>query len=371
MENNKIITLVSNNYWTLFKFRSDVINNFINKGYRVNLIAKKDKYHKKFNNDKIQKFFIPLSERSLNIINEIRTLYSLYKIYSKNKSDLSFHFTIKPNIYASIITKIFGIKTISFITGIGHIFIKSPFLLKKIIIKLYQYSLKNSKEVWFTNIHDKKIFIENKIISSQKTRIVPGAGFNFTESPCNYKNTNEVKFLMVSRLQKEKGIVEFLQAARYFKNEDNISFTLVGDFNQKDPSCISPKDLSDYINDKSIIYYNYQANIKPLILESSCLIHPSYREGISTIIIEAAAHKRPIITTRVPGCIDIISNESFGILCEAKNTTSLINGIKVFLSKSSEDKINMTNKLYDFVKINFNRKDIIETYNSALEYIHH
>ena len=93
--------------------------------------------------------------------------------------------------------------------------------------------MKNSSEVWFTNIHDKKIFIENKIISSQKTRIVPGAGFNFTESPSNYKNKNEVKFLMVSRLQKEKGIVEFLQAARYFKKEDNISFTLVGDLESK------------------------------------------------------------------------------------------------------------------------------------------
>ena len=173
MKNNKTITMVSNNYWTLFKFRYDIVDYFIQQGYQVNLIAKRDKFHEHFDNVKINKFFIPLAERGLNIVNEIITLYSIYKIYKKNKSDLSFHFTIKPNIYASLITNILKIKTISFITGIGHIFINKRPFLKRIIVNLYKYSLKNCEEVWFTNIHDKKLFIENSIITSQKTRIVP------------------------------------------------------------------------------------------------------------------------------------------------------------------------------------------------------
>jgi glycosyltransferase involved in cell wall biosynthesis len=366
---NKTITLISNNYWTLYKFRFDIVDNFINQGYSINLIAKKDDFHDKFTNKNIKKYFIPLTERGINIFNEIKTFYYLYKIYKNINSDLSFHFTIKPNIYASIISSFFKIKTISFITGIGHIFINKKLFLKKIIIMLYKYSLKNCLEVWFTNKHDKELFIKNGIIKNQSTRIVPGAGAIINENPGEYEDHATTIFLMVSRLHKEKGVIEFLQSAREYKNNNKVNFILIGDLDDSDSNSIKQSSLQSYINDNSITHYGYQNNIKEFLKKSSCIIHPSYREGISTIIIEAAALKIPVITTSVPGCMDIILDESYGILCQPQNTKSLKMSIRKFLNTSYDDKINMTNKTFNFVKNNFNRKDIIKTYDSALKFI--
>ena len=129
-EDTKTIALVSNNYWTLYKFRYDVVQMFIKKEYKVILIAGKDSFHTNFKNNNITKIFLPIDERGMNPFSEIKTILSLYRIYKHIKTDLVMHFTIKPNIYGSLMSKILDIKSISFITGIGHIFLKKKSLIK-------------------------------------------------------------------------------------------------------------------------------------------------------------------------------------------------------------------------------------------------
>ncbi|MBH44247.1 MAG: hypothetical protein CMD88_02170 [Gammaproteobacteria bacterium] len=363
---NKTITLVSNNYWTLYKFRYDVIEMFVKKGYKVNLIAHKDKYHLNFDSERINKYFIPVEVRSTNILTELKTFISLYNIYKDLKTDIIIHFTIKPNIYGSILARYFKIKSISFITGVGYIFTSKKYFLRKIIALLYRYSLKNNYEVWFTNNSDKMLFLKNKIIDkSQKTDIVPGAGINFCDTlNKNIKKdkSNKIKFLMISRVVKDKGVLEFIKTAQHFKSQAKLEFTLIGSYNKDITGSIDHNILQEAINNKTITYYDYQDNILEYIEQSTCIVQPSYREGISTILLESASLKKPIITTDVPGCIDVIPDNNYGIICKSKDYKSLILAIEKFLTLTTDQIDSMVNNTYKYVKSNFNRKDILKKY---------
>ena len=226
--NQKSIAMVSNNYWTLYKFRYDVIKMLIDEGYIIHLIAKNDSYEKKFKHKNIHIHFLSLEERGKNLFKELRTFASIYMLHKKIKPSLIFNFTLKPNIYSNLSAAILNIKTISMITGLGYIFIKANVLYRTIVILILRLSLKKSQEVWFTNKHDEEFFRKIKIITLQKTSIVPGAGVRIKNGAFKRKKNNgHYVFLMVSRLLKEKGTSEFLEAANFFKKDLSKEFILI------------------------------------------------------------------------------------------------------------------------------------------------
>ena len=368
MKNNKSITLVSNNYWTLYKFRYEVIELFLSEGFQINLIAKNDNYSDKFTNKNIKKYYIDLNGRGVSITEEIKTFFQLYKIYKSLNSNLFFHFTIKPNIYGSIICRILSIKSISFITGIGHIFIYKN-MLQKIIILLYRFSLSRVSEVWFTNKADQILFDNLNITKKNKTKIVSGSGIEVPEETESYQHSEKKIFLMVSRLQIEKGVVEYLRCSEKYKNNPDVTFMLIGDSVSTDPSSINMNQVKPYIDNNSIIYKKYQENILKYMKAASCIILPSYREGISTVLLEASIMKRPIITTNVPGCIDIIKDQSYGILCKARNEESLMDAVNVFLNLDQKKISNMVEKTFEYVSQNFSKKNVLKEYKNAIQYL--
>lgn len=343
---------------------------FIKKEYKVILIAGKDSFHTNFKNNNITKIFLPIDERGMNPFSEIKTILSLYRIYKHIKTDLVMHFTIKPNIYGSLMSKILDIKSISFITGIGHIFLKKKSLIKTLITIVYKYALSSNKEVWFTNKSDKDLFIKNRIINNDTNiRIVPGAGVVFKKYPIMPKKKDMTSFLMIARIIKDKGVMEFLKIAEIYKNDPNTTFTLIGALNENERGSIDREYLKKYIQSKAIIYSDYQDDVTIPLREASCLIHPSYREGISTVLLEAASTKTPIITTTVPGCIDVVPDESYGLLCEPRNVNSLRRAVENFLSLDQDGKDKMTGKTFIYVKKNYSREAVLKNYERLDDYI--
>ena len=367
--NKKSIAMVSNNYWTLYKFRYDVIKMLVDEGHIIHLIAKNDSYQKQFKHKNIHIHFLSLEERGKNIFKELRTFASIYKLHKKIKPSLIFNFTLKPNIYSNLSAMILNIKTISMITGLGHIFIKANSFYRNIVILLLRLSLKKSQEIWFTNKHDEEYFRKLKIVSLQKTSIVPGAGViinsrNFKRK----KNNNSYIFLMVSRLLKEKGTSEFLDAASFFKNDQSKKFILVGAHTPNEDHV--SKILLNKMNENNIVtYLPYTDNIESLFAKADCVVLPSYREGISTVLLEAASLKIPIITSNVPGCIDIILNEDHGFLCNKSDSESLIKQIIKFTQINNQNPRNidmMVERTYKHISENFNRSDIIDKYKEIV-----
>ena len=363
--NQKSIAMVSNNYWTLYKFRYDVIQMLINEGYIIHLIAKNDSYQKQFKHKNIHLHFLSLEERGKNIFKELKTFALIYKLQKRIKPSLIFNFTLKPNIYSNLSAMILNIKTISMITGLGHIFIKANSFYRNIVILLLRLSLKKSQEIWLTNKHDEEYFRKLKIISMQKTSIVPGAGVKINNRNIKRKENNGTYvFLMASRLLKEKGTSEFLDAANFFKSDESKKFILVG-AHTSDQDHVSIKLLENMKQNEIISYLPYTDDLDSLFTEADCVVLPSYREGMSTILLEAASLKIPIITSNVPGCIDIVLNEDYGFLCSKSDSASLIKQIIKFTQINNQNPKNidmMVERTYKHVSENFNRTDIIDKY---------
>tara|TARA_Y100000996_G_scaffold409609_1_gene390556 strand:+ start:6 stop:1136 length:1131 start_codon:yes stop_codon:yes gene_type:complete len=374
--NKKSISIVSNNFWTIYKFRYDIVKLLIQNGYHINLLAGEDSYIEKFDNPNITTVKIPINDRGMNLIQEINTFRKIYVIHKKLRPDLVFNFTLKPNIYSSFVCRYLNIPFISMITGLGHVFISDRNILKKLITFLLLHSLKKSLEVWFTNKSDKAYFQENKIVSNQHIKIIPGAGAIIPDVEAEYKHyNNSITFVMIARLLKEKGVEEYLSTATQFntifkndKDRKNIKFILIG--SHKNDSNYVSKRLIENLNKTNIIQYEkYTDRITDVLEKANCIILPSYREGMSTVLLEAAVLKIPIITSSVPGCIDIVPDESYGTLCKPANTASLLNAICRFLKLDEETLRSQTLKTYNHVKNNHNRHKVFEAYKQTLKYI--
>ena len=366
---NKNISIVSNNFWTIYKFRFDVVRMLIKKGYHINLIAGDDSYIDKFDHPQITKISIPMNERGMNLFQELNTFIEIYKIHKLTKPSLVFNFTLKANIHSGIICRFLNIKYISMITGLGHIFIGKKIIVKYIIMIFLSFALKKSSEIWFTNNFDRIYYKKNKICTSQITKILPGAGADFKKNKIvNTKSNKKISFIMIARLLKEKGIEEYINTATHFKDYKDLSFVLLGS-HKNEKSYISKIILEESINNRIIDYYGYKEDIMPFMEKASCIILPSYREGMSTILLEAATLRIPIITTKVPGCIDIIPDDSYGTLCEACSTKSLIEAVSKYMLLNEDQLKEQTLKTYNHVKDNYSRAKVLDIYKESLRYV--
>tara|TARA_B110000858_G_scaffold168734_1_gene197392 strand:- start:43 stop:1152 length:1110 start_codon:yes stop_codon:yes gene_type:complete len=366
---NKSISIVSNNFWTIYKFRFDIVMMLLDKGYHLYLIAGNDSYVSKFNHPQITKILIPMSERGMNLFQEFNTFMAIYNTHKSAKPDLVFNFTLKANIYSGIVCRFLNIKYISMITGLGHIFIGKKIITKYVITILLSMALKKSLEIWFTNNFDRIYYKKNRINDFQVTKIVPGAGADFKiNKPMMARNNKVISFIMIARLLKEKGVEEYINAANHFKNNKSLKFTLLGS-HKNEKSYISKVILEKSINDGVIDYHDHREDTMPFMEQTSCVILPSYREGMSTVLLEAGILKIPIITTKVPGCIDIIPDDSYGTLCEASNTASLIKAINRHILLSENELKEQTLKVYNHIRDNYSRTKVLSIYKDSLKYI--
>ena len=364
---HKHITFFSNNFWTLYKFREDAINLFIKNGYKVNLIGKYDGFEQKFSDININKYNLPIDERGYNPIKELVLFIKVFLLYRKIPSDIFYHYTIKPNLYGSLSARLLNYRYISFITGLGSLFIKPKSFLRYIAIILYRISLKNSDEIWFTNNSDLNDFLKYKVISSRiKTKIVPGCGVSPSFFYPKTKQINKKNILMIARLQSEKGVNEYLHLADKYKNL-GYNFTLVGSFNSSDPSRIKLSILKSLVSDKIISYIPFTSNVLSLYDSADCFILPSYREGLSTVLVEAVSRKIPIITCNVPGCVEVIPNESYGFLCNPRDKESLCDAFERYINCPIESLTSKINRAHDHAYKNYSKDVILAHYSSKID----
>ena len=330
------------------------------------MIGKYDGFEQKFSDANINKYNLHIDERGYNPIKEFILLINVFLLYKKIPSDIFYHYTIKPNLYGSISARLLNYRYISFITGLGSLFIKSKSFLRKIAIILFIFSLKKSDEIWFTNNSDLNDFLSYKILSPKmKTKIVPGCGVSTSFFYPKKKYINKKNILMIARLQSEKGVNEYFYLANKYKNL-GYNFTIVGSINSSDPSRIKLSTLKSLISDKIISHIPFVPDVLSLYDSADCLILPSYREGLSTVLVEAASRKVPIITTTVPGCIDVIPNESYGFLCNPRDKDSLCEAFNRYIQCSDDQISAMINKTHDHAHKCFSKDIILNHYSSKI-----
>ena len=335
------ILFSSNISWSIYHFRKGLLQSLQDDGHQIVAVAQKDKYSEKLINLGFEYYPLNINNNSKNPLKDLWLIYKYIKTYRKIKPDIILHNAIKPNIYGTIAAGFLGIPTINNISGLGTLFIKKS--LSTYIAKfLYKFSQKFATTVFFQNEYDRDLFLKEKLVKKQKTKIIPGSGVN-TEKFHQRLNTNEnnqsFEFLFIARLIKDKGLMEYLEAAKILKEKYNekVTFSILGPFYQANETAFKPEELQKWIDKGIINYLGETDNVAKEIAHTDSVVLPSYREGLSKVLIEASAMEKPIVTTDVPGCKDVVIDNYNGFLCQAKNSNDLADKMeKMFLLPKSQ-----------------------------------
>lgn len=334
------IVISINTSWNVYNFRFNLIKKLQNLGHSIIAVAPKDVYVSKLEELNVKCYHVSLKSNGTNPLNDMGLVYQYYKLYGELKPDCILSYTIKPNIYGNFAARILNIPSINTITGLGTLFIKKS-IATHIGKLLYRFSLAFSYHVFFQNSYDKTLFIKNKLVTEKITSIVPGSGVDVDKFDCDRTKNIANKFLFVGRLISDKGVFEYLDAAvLVLKKYPKKEFLLVGELDSQNNTAISKKQIEKYTsNYNQITYLGKTDDIKKVLKSVDVMILPSYREGLSRSLLEAAAMKLPIITTNVPGCKDIVVDGYNGFLCNLKSKSSLKNKIIKMIDLNEKERL--------------------------------
>jgi glycosyltransferase involved in cell wall biosynthesis len=341
-------------------------------GYQIIVLAPKDSYSELFQDYDFEYHDIEMNNKGTNPIEDLKLTISYYKILKKIKPDLMLNYTIKPNIYGTIAANLLKIPTINNIAGLGTLFVNENFITK-IAKYLYKYSQDKASKVFFQNNEDFELFTSSGLVDINKSDVLPGSGVN-TEifKPIEKtKNLEKVVFLLISRMLWDKGVGEYVEAARILtKKYPNVEFQLLGFLDVVNNSAISKEQMDTWVNEGIINYLGTSDNVKNEISNADCMVLPSfYREGTPRTLLESASMAKPIVTTDNIGCKDVVNDEESGYLCRIKDATDLASKLELIINMSEEERKAMGQKGREKIKKEFDEKIVIDKYLDAVKQI--
>ena len=373
MNSGKKIVIVDNMAWSIFNFHLSVIKKLTAAGYQIIIAAPVDEYISKINKSYYKKY-IPLKHlnpQGQSFSHELLLIRELYLLYKAEKPDLIINYTIKPNIFGNIAARLAGMRTVSVITGLGYTFLNSG-PVNYLIRKLYKWALKKTEKLIVLNKDDFELFTENNSFPKEKTLIFPGTGINtnFFRPLPNPRQDDKFVFLFIGRLLYDKGIREFVDAAKQVRQICKKSeFWVVGDLNPGNPSAVSKEEFLKWTESKTIRYFGTTKEIRKFIKYSDAIVLPSYREGVPRSVMEGMSMEKPIITTDVAGCRETVEDGINGFIVPPKDSLALAEAITKVYNLSKEDLSEMGRESRQYVLEKFDEKIIVSSYLKLLKKI--
>jgi len=364
----KKIAIVSNLSWNLYNFRLSLMKAMQDAGYEVIAIAAYDNYSQKIIDAGFEFHPIHINSQGTNPLDDLKTTIEFYKLFKEISPDFICQYTIKPNIYGSFVARALDIKTINNIAGLGTPFIEEGWVTK-VVKFLYKLSQAKVDKVFFQNRDDFELFVSEGLVPLSKSDILPGSGVDTNRfRPQKRELRNTVRFLLVSRMIWEKGIGEYVEAARAIKRKySHVEFDLLGFLDVANPGAITKAEMEKWVNEGVINYLGVSDRVDEVIATGDCVVLPSYyREGTPKTLLESASCGKPIITTNSIGCRDVVDDTVTGYLCEPRSSEDLIEKIELFLKLSEEKKREMGQKSRLKIEREFDEKIVIEKYIETL-----
>lgn len=357
-----IILVIANNDIGLYKFRKELLQKLIDDGNEVYISLPNGNLVQPMV-DKGCKFIdTAVDRRGINPVTDLKLLLNYRKMIGKVKPDFIITYTIKPNVYAGIVSAIKHKKYAINITGLGTAFQKQGLFLK-LIVMLYKFACKKAHTVIFENCENMKLFLDYGIVKEEQCLLNAGAGVNLEEYPFEeYPPTDKTRFLFIGRIMQEKGIDELFDAAKRIKHEyDNVEFDVVGMYEDN-----YEETVNRLVDDGIINFYGYQQDVKPFIKQSHCFVLPSWHEGMANTNLECGAMGRPIITSNIHGCLEAVVDGKTGYLVEKKNANDLYEKIKRFIELPYDEKVKMGQASHDHIADVFDKNKVVDVTISRL-----
>jgi len=367
----KHIAIVLNTSWNVFNFRLNLLKSLQKDGYEITVIAPKDEYSILLEKEGFNYIDLKMDNDSTNIFKELKLMLHMYNLYKSINPDIILQYTIKPNIYGTLVSVVLKIPVINNISGLGTIFLKDKFVYKMARL-FYKIILRFPKKVFFQNQYDHQKFLDLKLVKAVNSETIPGSGIDTNRfKPVNQeKNNDSFQFLMIARLIKDKGVVEYIEAIKMVKkNYPNVKFQFIGSLYLGNPTAITEEELNVWIEEDIIDYLGTSDEIEQIIAKADCVVLPSYREGLSRVLLEAASMEKSIITTDVPGCKDVVDHGVNGFLCKVKDSQSLANAMIDMIELPLEKRKAMGKKSREKVVNEFHEDILISKYISTIKEI--
>jgi len=358
------ILILANSDSGLYHFRKELLEALIAAGHEVLAAVPKRRFAQQLQEIGVTLLETTINRRSVNPLGDFRLYWYYRQLLGKHHPDIVFTYTIKPNVYGGIACQQKHIPYLANVTGLGTS-IENGGLLSKISQFLYKKGLKGAKCVFFQNAGNRQFFLDRGIVNEDRVKLLPGSGvnldrFTFEEYPAE---GDEIRFLFIGRLMRDKGIGELLQAFDTLHKENpKVSLDIVGSMEES----MWDEPIQKAIASGVVRYHGLQKDVRPFYKNCHCFVLPSYHEGMANVLLEASATGRPVISTDVPGCRETYEENVTGLACKARDADSLLQAMVKFTKLDYARRIEMGMKARQRVEQQFSRKIVIQKYLEML-----
>jgi glycosyltransferase involved in cell wall biosynthesis len=374
------VIIALNSAWNLLNFRSGLIKALLAHGHQVVLAAPHDEHVLALEALGVRFVDLPMRAHGTNPLADLVLIWRFLRLLQREQPDLLLAYTAKPNVYGGLAGRWLKIPVFNNITGLGSVFIKGGWFTR-LLTTLYRLALTRSQRIFFQNPDDYQQFVDTGLVRAEQSVVLPGSGvdlqrFEPVPLPCT-RWRNEVKdqgkverrfvFLLVARLLKDKGVYEFVEAARLLKTSYPLAeFTLLGFKDAQNPNAVAEEQLASWQANGLVTYWGSSADVREHLALADCVVLPSYREGTPRTLLEAAAMGRPLVATDVPGCREVVRHGFNGLLCRPRDSQDLADQMKVILQMPAAKLVQMGLAGRRLVEERFDEQLVIDAYLQAL-----
>ena len=365
------VLLVVNLAWNAANFRAGLIRALIEDGHEVVVAAPWDEHA-----DRVVALgsrFVPVAmDNGGTIVRRDAGLFMrLVRLLRRERPDVLLAYTAKPNIYGSIAARLLGVPVVNNIAGLGATFIR-PSLLTRVMRLLYRVSLSRSRVVFFQNRDDRDQFVRERLANPDRSRLIPGSGIDLRHYapvplPAAHGPDDACHFLLVARMLFDKGVAEYVEAARRVRAlRPRTRFSLLGFLDVANPAAVSREQMDAWVASGAVEYLGSSTDVRCQIATADCVVLPSYREGVPRTLLEAAAMGRPIVTTDAVGCREVVDDGHNGYLCRVRDAADLADKLLRIVDAGAAARQAMGAAGRRKVEQTFDERRVIDLYREAI-----
>ena len=367
---DRLAVISVNASWNVINFRMCVIRALQREGFRVAVIAPADEYSARFESLGVDYYPIEIDKKGISPRRDLTLLRDFHRLLSRLRPAVFLGYTAKPNVYGSLAAHRLRIPVINNVSGLGTAFIGNP-LLTRIVSTLYRLAFRRSATVFFQNADDRSLFVSKRLVREEQARLLPGSGIDLKRfAPAEDEGSRSaapVRFILISRLLRDKGVFEYVEAARILKAEgSDAQFRLLGPTGAANRTAIGSDEVADWVRRGLIDYLGSTDDVRSFIADADCVVLPSYREGLPRILLEGAAMAKPLVATDVPGCRDVVQDGVNGLLCAARDAGSLAAAMRRMTQMTAEQRTQMGRSGRRMVEERFDERFIDQAYVDAV-----
>ena len=362
------VLMTVNAAWNIWNFRRGLVAAFLEDGHQVTVLAPADVSEPHLQELGCRFLHLPMDPGGLNPLRDLALLRRMHKIFGRERPDVVLGYTIKNNLYGALAAKRLGIPFIPNVTGLGTAFLSNG-ALQRIAEKLYRAAFRSLPVVFFQNEDDAELFRKRRLVREGQVRVLPGSGVDLDHfAPADFPaESAPPTFLMIARLLRDKGVLEFIEAAKIVRERvPTARFQLIGAADTYNRTAISLAEIRQWEQSRGVEYLGPVDDVRPHIAAAHCVVLPSYREGAPRTLIEAAAMARPVITTDVPGCRAVVDVEASGLLCASKDAQDLAAACLNFVSLSRQAQVEMGKRGRRKMEREYDQQLIFAAYQQAI-----